>query len=49
MATMTAHLSPHARREGRAVNAVLLVDVVDLALDVWDIFSGRSNFSIPCD
>jgi len=31
---MTAHLSPHARPEGRSVNAVLSVNVVDLALDV---------------
>ncbi len=47
MATVTAHLSPHARREVHPVNAVLSSNAVDLALDVWDVFSGRSN--VPYD
>ncbi len=34
MATITAYLSPHARPEGRSVNAVLSVNVVDLALNI---------------
>lgn len=34
MTIMIAHLSPHARLEDRSVNVVLLVNVVDLALNV---------------
>ncbi len=34
MATITTHLSPYARIEGRPINAVLLVNVVNLTLNI---------------
>ena len=34
MATITAYLSPYARLEGRPINTVLLVNVVNLTLNI---------------